>query len=72
MVSLKNRASALTVEQLTQMIAWIKQQAHWHRGAIMLSCKLGFLVHFVPALASLHLENITFVPRGHGRFNPSF
>lgn len=61
----KNRASALTLEQLTQMIIWIKEQntfAMWRNNALL---QMGFFGAFrASELIVLQVENLSFVPEG--------
>lgn len=61
----KNRASALNLEQLTQMVIWLKAQntlSMYRNNALL---QLGFFGVFrASELVSLQFENISFVPEG--------
>ncbi len=61
----KNRALALSVEQLTQMVLWLKEQntlAMYRNNALL---QMGFFGAFrASELANLQLEDISFVPEG--------
>jgi len=61
----KQRAPALTVEHLTKMVQFVRQQdtlSMWRNNAIL---QVGFFGAFrVSELTHIHMEHITFMPEG--------